>query len=146
MIKLDGLPYAVGTAFTRNGNSYPGNWYQNATAGERLDMGFTEVADPEPYDQRYYYGYDAEGNLLPRPVAECGAVIVAEAKATAYAIIAKNYDWRVMKALMEGVAIPSDVTTGAAAIRTCCNDIEDAVAEATTVEELIAIDKSFPEV
>jgi hypothetical protein len=152
MIKLDGQPYAPGTPFTRSGISYPGNWYQYADATSRLDMGFTEVADPAPYDQRFWFGYDAEGVLIPRNKLDVQAWIVAEAKATAYTIIARLYDWKALRAMMQGVAIPSDVSTGAQAVRDRCEAIEAetntavAIEDATlAIEALEAIDRSFEE-
>lgn len=150
MILLDGQPYAPGTPFTRSGVQYPGNWYQCATPTERLDNGFTEVADPASYDQRFWYGYDNEGNLLPRVPADVKTWIIAEAKALAYQIIAKNYDWRAMRSFMLGETCPVDVAAGAAAVRTRCDVIEaDAIAAAaltpdtTAIEALEAIDRSI---
>jgi hypothetical protein len=150
VIKLDGQPYAPGTPFTRSGYQYPGNWYQEASPTERIDMGFTEVADPAPYDQRFWYGYDNQGVLLPRVPADVKKWIIDEARATSYVLISQNYDWKAMRAFMSGETCPSDVTTGAAAVRTECNAIELAATNAalltpdtTAIEALEAIDRTF---
>jgi hypothetical protein len=150
MILLDGQPYAPGTPFTRSGIQYPGNWYEYATPTERTDTGFTEVTDPEPYDQRFWVGRDNQGVLIPRSPAAVKDWIIAEARATSYQIIAINYDWKAMRAFMNGEACPSDVSTGAAAVRTRCNEIEEDAEDAailtpdtTAVEALEAIDRSI---
>jgi hypothetical protein len=153
MILLDGQPYAPGTPFTRSGIQYPGNWYQCATPTERTDTGFTDVADPEPYDQRFWVGRDNQGVLIPRSPADVKTWIIDEARATAYQIISKNYDWQAMRAFMLGQTCPSQVATDAAAVRTRCNDIEsesEAAAiltpDTTAIEALEAIDRSFASV
>jgi len=57
MFLLDGQPLAVDTPFkTPDGTQYPANWLRLSTAEEKEAIGITEVSDPTPYDQRFYWG------------------------------------------------------------------------------------------
>ena len=42
--------------FEHNGIQYPANWLRLASPEDRAAIGITEVADPEPYDDRFYWG------------------------------------------------------------------------------------------
>lgn len=67
MFLLNGKPLALDVAFTdAEGIQRPANWLRLATVEERAAIGITEVADPAPYDQRFYWGYDADGELIPK--------------------------------------------------------------------------------
>lgn len=67
MFLLNGNPLALDVAFTdADGIQRPANWLRLASPEERAAIGITEVADPAPYDQRFYWGYDADGELIPK--------------------------------------------------------------------------------
>ena len=56
MFQLNGNPISLDTAFTLDGTSYPANWIRLASPKERTAIGITEVADPAPWDDRFYWG------------------------------------------------------------------------------------------
>ena len=57
MFLLNGKPISPDVAFTTpDGTQYPANWLRLATPEERAAIGITEVPDPAPYDQRFYWG------------------------------------------------------------------------------------------
>jgi hypothetical protein len=56
MFLLDGHPISPDVAFVHDGVQYPANWLRLASPEERAAIGITEVPDPEPYDQRFYWG------------------------------------------------------------------------------------------
>jgi hypothetical protein len=58
MFILDGRPLSPDVPFEHNGISYPANWLRLASPEEREAIGITEVPDPAPYDQRFYWGPD----------------------------------------------------------------------------------------
>ena len=70
MFLLNGEPLAIDTPFTADDIQYPANWLRLSTLEEKEAIGITEVPDPEPYDQRFYWGYDADGNLIPKDHGE----------------------------------------------------------------------------
>ena len=58
MFLLDGKSLSPDVAFTHAGIQYPANWLRLSSPQERKAIGITEVPDPEPYDQRFYWGPD----------------------------------------------------------------------------------------
>ena len=56
MFILDGKPLSPDRAFTHAGIQYPANWLRLSTLEEKQAIGIIEVPDPEPYDQRFYWG------------------------------------------------------------------------------------------
>jgi hypothetical protein len=56
MFLLDGKPLSPDRAFTHAGVQYPANWLRLSTLEEKQAIGIIEVPDPEPYDQRFYWG------------------------------------------------------------------------------------------
>jgi len=55
MFLLDGKPLSPDVAFTHDGVQYPANWLRLATPEQRAAIGITEVPDPAPVDQRFYW-------------------------------------------------------------------------------------------
>lgn len=71
MILLNGKPYAIDTPFTgTDGTQYPANWYRLATQQQRTAVGFTEVPDPPPIDERFYY-INTDGSVTQKPLSQC---------------------------------------------------------------------------
>jgi hypothetical protein len=66
MFILDGKPLSPDRAFTHDGIQYPANWLRLSTLEEKEAIGITEVPDPPIYDQRFYWGYDQDGQLIPK--------------------------------------------------------------------------------
>ena len=78
MILLKGTPYTLGTPFTNDqGTQFPGNWYSFATPEQRLQQGFTEVPDPPPVDERFYY-VNTDGSIAEKPLEQCKQVVISE--------------------------------------------------------------------
>ncbi len=136
--QINGTPLPLDTPFTHDDIQYPANWLRLASPDERAALGIVEVADPQPYDDRFYWGPD-----LPKDLAQCQALMVAQVKATAGSMLAAS-DWRIVRAA-EGVK-PVDEATLAerAAIRAASNTNESAIAACTSVEELAALSLAWP--
>ena len=94
---LDGQPLAVDTPFTdAKGNKYPLNWLRLSTAEEKAAIGITEVPDPPQYDQRFYWGYDAEGHLIPKDHAQLVEQWTAQTRQTANTLLSPT-DWIIIR-------------------------------------------------
>ena len=137
---LNGQPLGVDRPFTdADGTQYPANWLRHASADDKAAIGITEVADPEPYDQRFYWGV---GN--PKALEDDGetrglkSVWVAKQKEIAASMLAPT-DWYVTRKAETDVAIPSDVTTRRAAIRTTCGTRESEINACDTTDALAAL-------
>ena len=97
MFLLDGQPLAVDTPFTTpDGTQYPANWLRLSTLEEKEAIGITEVPDPEPYDQRFYWGYDAEGHLIPKDHTQLVEQWVAQTRITAGTLLQPT-DWIIIR-------------------------------------------------
>jgi hypothetical protein len=101
---LDGQPLAVDTPFkTPDGTQYPANWLRLSTAEEKEAIGITEVPDPTPYDQRFYWGYDAEGHLIPKDHTQLVEQWTAQTRTTANSLLSPT-DWIIIREADNGKA------------------------------------------
>lgn len=132
MFQLDNKPLALDTAFTHNGIQYPANWLRLATQQERAAIGITEVADPEPYDDRFYWGVDN-----PKDLDVLKSTWTAQVKDTAGKLLSQT-DWMVIRKAERNVDIPADTVAYRAAVVVECARLEQAITEATDVPALIA--------
>jgi len=139
MFMLNGSPLALDTPFTSNDIQYPANWLRMTTMEEKEAIGITEVADPDRYDDRYYWGV---GN--PKDLDQCKANMVTQIKAAAGSMLAPT-DWKVIRATETGIPLDADTLTARADIRAASNTNEAAVAVCTTVDELAALQLTWPE-
>jgi hypothetical protein len=91
MFLLDGRPLSPDVAFTHAGISYPANWLRLSSPQERKAIGITEVPDPEPYDQRFYWGPG-----LPKDHTQLVEQWVAQTRTTANTLLAPT-DWIIIR-------------------------------------------------
>ena len=103
MFILDGKPLSPDVAFTHDGVSYPANWLRLASPEEREAIGITEVPDPTPYDQRFYWGYDADGNLIPKDHTQLVEQWTQQTRATANSLLTPT-DWIIIREADNGIA------------------------------------------
>ena len=139
MFLLNGNPLALDTPFTADGIQYPANWLRLTTLEEKEAIGITEVADPAYHDDRFYWGV---GN--PKDLDQCKANMVTQIKAAAGSMLALT-DWKVIRATETGIPLDADTLTARADIRAASNANEAAVDACTTVDELAALQLTWPE-
>ena len=129
MFTLNGTPVSIDNPFTtEEGVTYP----HLRDPSVREAVGVVEVADPEQYDQRFYWGVDN-----PKDLTQLKAEWIAQTKSSANSLLAQT-DWMVIRKAERDIAIPEDTTTARAAIIANANAKEATITAATTVEELIA--------
>lgn len=76
MFILNGKPLALDRSFTTpDGTQYPDNWLRLASPEQRAAIGIAEAPDEMPFDQRYYWGYDVDGNLIPKQLEDEQVVV-----------------------------------------------------------------------
>jgi ABC-type proline/glycine betaine transport system ATPase subunit len=68
---------------------------------------------------------------------------IAQVKQTAGSLLAQT-DWYIVRKAETNVAVPADVTTYRAAVRTEANRLETVIAAVTTVDGLIAVKADWP--
>jgi hypothetical protein len=174
MFLLDGNPLAVDTAFkTADGTQYPANWLRLTSLDEKTAIGITEVAyEDTSFDSRFYWSKNNPKALEDKlEVKEDGTPLmvqeydkatesmvdtdkqvvtkglksnfIAQVKQSAGSFLAQT-DWMVIRKAERNVAIPESVVTYRAAVVAKADELEAAIVAVTTVEELAALDLSFP--
>lgn len=166
MFLLDGKQLRPGRPFTgTDGTQYPANWLQLTTLEEKEAIGITEVADPLPVDGRFYFGRDADDNLIPRQfedeeVTEWTNIVIEtdgisgiastsitytrtglqtqfkkEQDKTAYTLLAPN-DWYITRNAETGAIIPVGITSFRTEVRSVCAERQDMIGATTSVPQL----------
>lgn len=138
MFMLNNAPLPLDTPFTHDGVQYPANWLRLTTLAEKEAIGITEVADPVAYDDRYYWGPDN-----PKDLDQCKANLIAQIKQTAGSMLSPT-DWKIIRATETGTSIDAETLAARAAIRIASNTNEAAVAACVTVDELAALQLTWP--
>lgn len=137
MFLLNDKPLALDTPFTVGEGDeaiqYPANWLRLASPEERAAIGITEAADPEQYDQRFYWG---PGN--PKDLDVLKMQWISQIKDTAGKILAQS-DWMFVRKLERGIDIPADVAVTRGETIAECNRLEAVITECADVEALIEV-------
>ena len=159
--KYSGRIIRVGKAWVdNNGTQYPAVW-NNYSADEKAAIGLTWEDEIAAHDNRFYWGRDSNGKLIPRSLTDVNqvdedgkaildidgkqvvtkglkAVAIETAKAQAASQLAP-YDWYVTRKSEKSTAIPSDVTTYRDAVRTACAAIETRITNASDLAAFMAL-------
>ena len=138
MFLLNGNPLPLDTPFTTpDGTQYPADWLRLATPEERAAIGITEEPDPIPYDQRFFWGYDQDGNLIPKDHSELIEYWISQTKQTAGTLLSPT-DWMIVRQTETGAETPAEVLLHRFQIRELSNGKELQIRATTTTEELAA--------
>ena len=124
MFLLNGNPLPLDTAFEIDGTGYPANWLRLTSIEEKNAVGITEVADPERWDDRFYWGIDN-----PKDLDMLKTQWTAQVKDTANKILGQT-DWMVTRKAERNVEIPADTVTYRAAVLAECTRLDAAIAAA----------------
>ena len=142
MFLLNGNPLSLDVAFTHDGIQYPANWLRLTTLEEKQAIGITEVADPVPYDDRFYWGVDN-----PKDLTMLQSTWTEQVKETTNKLLAST-DWMVIRKVERNVEIPAETATYRAAVLTECDRLVTAIAASADVPALIEVvtTQAWPEV
>ena len=144
-----------------NGIKHPSNW-MIWTDDYKKSMNITWEDDPAPFDNKFYWGWSADGKtLIERKIADEDAVdedgnkikdddgkqVINKGLKTIYIRKTKEMangnlqstDWYVTRKAEAGTAIPSDVATYRAAVRTASKTIEDKINACSDLTEFKAL-------
>lgn len=143
--------------------THPSNWHI-WSADEKAAAGLIEVTPETPPDSRLYtWGYQADGVTISKtaksltdvnevdenggPLMEDGVQVVtkgvksnliAEVKAQQGALLAQT-DWAVIRNADTGTAVPDNIATYRAAIRTKATEMETAIDNAADTDAMAAL-------
>jgi len=151
MFVLNGKPLALDRAFTTpDGTQYPANWLRLASPQERAAIGITEQPNSPSWDQRYYWGYDADGELIPKqledetitpeegePYTQTGlkTLHINQTKDTANTLLAPT-DWYIVRKFERDVDVPVGIASYRAAVIEVSGQRENLIGLTTSVAEL----------
>lgn len=165
MFQLNGNPISIDSEVTVNGIRYP----HLREPALREQLGIVEVADPEQYDQRFYWGVgnpkllndreevDEDGNLMyvkvlgvvngePAMVDSTERLVTKGLKSQWTAQVKQTAgsmlaqtDWMVVRKAERNIDVPATVAAKRAAIVAECDRLEAAIAGCADVEALIAV-------
>jgi hypothetical protein len=148
MFLLNGNRLPEGTSFyDANGVQYGSGWLNQATEAQKLAIGITWVADPAPFDTRFYWDTN-----LPKALEDVTETVegkeyitkglksnfIAQVKDTAGKLLNAT-DWYVIRKAERAIEIPAEVALKRTQIVTESNRLEVDIKGATTVEELITV-------
>jgi hypothetical protein len=121
-------------AFTdpTTGVSYPANWLRLASPEERAAIGITEVPDPAPYDQRFYWGSD-----LPKDHTQLVEQWTQQTRTTANTLLQPT-DWIIIREADNGAAADPLIKTWRQDIRLATGTKIDAIEATADTPELAA--------
>jgi len=138
MFILRGQPLSPDVAFIDiNDIQRPANWLRLASPEEREAAGVTEVPDPPTYDQRFYWGYDAEGHLIPKDHAQLVTQWTAQTRTTAGTLLAPT-DWIIIREADNGKPADPVLKTWREDIRLATGEKITAIAQTADTPELAA--------
>lgn len=151
MFILNGKPLSLDRAFTTpDGTQYPSNWLRLASPEQREAIGITEAPEPPVYDQRYYWGYDTDGNLIPKqledetvtpeegePYTQTGlkTLHINQTKETANSLLSPT-DWYVVRKFERNIDIPVGIVSYRANVISVSEERETLIGLTTSVAEL----------
>lgn len=146
MFLLDGKMLPLDVAFETGGIKYPSNWLRLSTLEEKQAIGITEVAEQSRPDDRFYWvtdNGDGTYTAIPKPVPDVQQMLVQQIDSYAYTTLIQT-DWMVVRMAETQEAVPANVTTYRAAVRSAFEANKSAIMACTTVEELQALTFSWP--
>ena len=76
--------------------NYPANFLRLSTQLDRDRLGIVWIDPPPEYDQRFYWGYDADGHLIPKDHTQLVDQWVAQTRQTANTLLAPT-DWIIIR-------------------------------------------------
>jgi hypothetical protein len=151
MFILNGKSLAPDSAFTTpDGTQYPANWLRLSTSEEKAAIGISEEPDEILYDQRYFWGYDADGNLIPKQLEDetitpeegeaytqtgLKTLHISQTKETANTLLQPT-DWYVIRKFERDIDVPVGIASYRAAVIEVSDERETLISSVSTVAEL----------
>jgi len=133
MFLLNNVPLPIDTPFEIDGTHYPSNWLRMTSIEEKNAVGITEVPDPEPYDDRFYWGHDN-----PKDLDMLKTNWTAQVKDTANKLLSQT-DWMYIRKIERNVDVPADTLAYRQSVTAECLRLVTAIAGASDVPALIAV-------
>jgi hypothetical protein len=145
MFLYNGQRLNLDQPFTIEDTNYPPNWLRESTPEMREALSIVEITwEPRPDDRFYWVQENMNGTYttMPKDLTQLKATFTAQVDQIAYSLLLPT-DWMIVRKAETNVAVPDATTTYRAAVRADALTNRTAIANATTVEELITVVFSF---
>lgn len=117
----DGRLLSPDRAFALYDIQYPANWLRLSTQQDRAELGIVWV-EPDPvWDQRFYWGYDQDGQLIPKDHGDLMQLWIATTRETANKLLQPS-DWMVVRQADNGTTMDPAWKTWREAIRSASSE------------------------
>jgi hypothetical protein len=133
MFLLNNVPLPIDTPFEIDGTHYPANWLRLTSIEEKNAIGITEVADPERWDDRFYWGHDN-----PKDLDGLKTLWTAQVKDTANKLLSQT-DWMYIRKIERNVDVPANTLAYRQAVIAECVRLVNAIVGSADVPALIAV-------
>ena len=133
------------TGFTVGDVNYPAGWIKNNSQSERDKLNITLAPQEQYHDQRFSWGWKADGTEIWKDLAELKKTWTEIQEEIANQTLSES-DWRIVKAQETSGTVASSWTTYRAAVRTACNNRQAEFNAASTAQALKALVTSSPTV
>ncbi len=131
--------------FTLNNVTYPGAWWDKATEEDKQKLGLIKlVVTNEPADDRFYWVQEQlnEAALTyvntPKDITLVKTIMSEQINQLVFQILSAT-DWKIIKALETGTALPVEFTEWRAAVRAVGNNAITNINKAIHVDEIAVI-------
>ena len=126
----NGRTLPLDVAWEYDGVSYPANWLRLSKQLDRDRLGIVWVPDAPSYDQRFYWGFDTDGNLIPKDHAELVTLWSGNTRQVAGSLLTST-DWQVIREADNGTVMDADWKAWRESVRAAAGT-KIAAIEATT--------------
>ena len=133
----DGRTLPMDSPWEYDGINYPANWLRLSTQLDRDRLGIVWVPDPAPYDQRFYWGYDQDGHLIPKDHGELCKLWIGNTRQTANSLLTPT-DWQVVREADNGTAMDADWKAWRESVRHAANEKVLYIGTTNDTDELAA--------
>ena len=151
MFILNGKSLSPDSPFTTpDGTQYPARWLRLSTPEQKAAIGISEAPDEIPHDQRYFWGYDQDGNLIPKQLEDetvtpedgesytqtgLKTQHIRQTKETANTLLQPT-DWYIVRNFERNIEVPVGIVSYRAGVIAVSGEREALIEAVTTVEEL----------
>lgn len=133
----DGTTLSMDAPWSYQGVRYPANWLRLSTEADREQLGIVWVPDPQPYDQRFQWGWTEGGQPIWKDHTQLVEQWTQQTRTTAGALLAPS-DWLVVRELDNGTPMPTEWKTWRQDIRLASETKVAAIAATADTASLAA--------
>lgn len=137
MFVYKGRSLPLDTPLDLDGLLLPANWLRLASPEERASVGIEEKPDLPVWDQRFYWGYDENGQLIPKDHGELVSQWQETTRQTANSLLSPT-DWQVIREADNGMPMSASLKIDRQTIREKAGEKNTAIAATATTDELAA--------